>query len=82
MPVVALQSAAVGQAAPVFIQPLRPELHVCGCAPLQRLSPAAHAGAVQTPFVHKAVVAHAGPFDWYPVRSALQISGCAPLQRT
>jgi hypothetical protein len=63
MPVSELQSAAVAHAAPTFDQPVRPELHVCGCAPLHRTSPVLQAGAVQTPAMQSAAVAQAGPFD-------------------
>ena len=71
----------LAQAMPVSSQPLRSVLHVCGCAPLQRMSPAAQAGALQVPPMHKAVEAHAVPLLTQPVWSVLQACGWAPLQR-
>ena len=83
MPVVALQSALLAQSVPMFVKPVRSVLQTCGCAPLQRVSPTLHAGAVQAPVValQSAAVAQALPLFVQPVRSELQTWGCVPLQR-
>ena len=72
VPVAALQRAGVAHAVPVLVQPFWLALQVCGCAPLQRVWPGVHVGAMHAPFTHKAAVAQAAPLFWNPVRSALQ----------
>ena len=67
--------AALAQAIPVLFQPVRSVLHVCGCAPLQRISPMAHAAALHIPPEHSPAVWQAMPLLSQPSWFALQTWG-------